>query len=170
MDCVVATLCSSLPDPSFSVSLYERLYDLPPLSLIAGRLRLPGIVSPLTNLSESDPKFDLPVYRAMSPVLGDIEIKTKDELSGMKGLLLINPWIGPLLDRDFACGAPLFEPATCALRLVVRLKQPFGALLLAPLARAQYRRVATDSLIMVQVREEISLTELMDGIRTIDIQ
>jgi hypothetical protein len=65
---------------------------------------------------------------------------------------------------------PLFDHATRALRLVVRLKQPFGALLLAPLARVQYRRVATDSLIMVRVREETSLTELMDGIRTIDIQ
>ena len=173
MDRMVTTLRSSLPDLSLSVSLYERLYELPPLSLVAGRLRLPGIVFPLADLihlSESDPESDLPMYHATSPILGDIEIKTRYQLSGMKGLLLIHPWIGPLLDQDFACGAALFDAATCALRLVVRLKQSFGALLLAPLARAQYRRIATDSLITVRVREETSLNELMDGIRTVDIQ
>ena len=88
----------------------------------------------------------------------------------MEGLLLILPWISPPLDQDFSCGAAQFDLGTRALRLAARLRQPFGALLLAPLARVQYRRVATDSLIMVRVREETSLTELIDGIRTIDIQ
>ena len=169
----VATLRSSLSDLSMTTALYERLYDLPPLSLVAGRLRLPGIVSPLADLtpaSESDPESHLTIYRATSPILGDVEIKTAVNLSVFEGLLLIHPWISPLLDQDFSRGVSRFDLATRALRLVVRLKQSFGALLLAPLARAQYRRVATDSLIMVRVREETSLTELMDGIRTIDIQ
>ena len=173
MDCMVTTLRSSLRDLPMSVSLYKRLYELPPLSLVAGRLRLPGIVFPLADLihlSESDPESDLPVYHATSPVLGDVEIKTRDELSGMEGLLLIHPWISPLLDQDFSCGTSRYDIETRALRLIVRLKRPFGALLLAPLARVQYRRIAMDSLIMVRVREETSLTELMDGIRTIDIQ
>ncbi|KAF8546286.1 hypothetical protein OG21DRAFT_1185841 [Imleria badia] len=103
-------------------------------------------------------------------MLGDVEIKTATDLSGMDGLLLINPWISPLLDQDFSSGKPLFDQTTRALRLVVRLKQPFGALLLAPMARVQYRRIATDSLITVRVRDETSLNELTDGIRTIDIQ
>ena len=173
MDGMVKVLRSLSPDLPQTIALYERLYDLPPLSLVASRLRLPGIVFPLADLvllSESDPESDLPVYRATSPMLGDIEIKTNDQLSGMKGLLLIHPWIGPLLDQDFACGAALFNVSTRALRLVVRLKQPFGALLPAPLSRAQYRRIATDSLIMAHVREETSLTALSDSIRTIDIQ
>ena len=171
MDDMVTALCSSLPDLSLTAALYERLYDLPPLSLVAGRLRLPSIVFPLADLApESDCESDLSVYRATTPMLGDIEIKTMDDLSGMEGLLLIHPWISPLLDQDFSCGAARFDLATRALRLVVWLRQPFGALLLAPLARVQYRRIATDSLIMVRVREEISLTELMDGIRTVDIQ
>ncbi|KAI9571633.1 hypothetical protein HD554DRAFT_2302552 [Boletus coccyginus] len=153
--------------------LYERLYHLPPLSLVAGRLRLPGIVFPLTDLvplSESDPDCDVPGYRATSAMLGDVEIKTTAEFSRMDGLLLIHPWISPLLDQDFSCGASRFDHATRALRLFVRLRQSFGALLLAPLGRVQYRRVATDSLIMVRIREETSLAELTDGIRTIDIQ
>ena len=173
MDGMVTALRSSLFDQPLSITLYERLYDLPPLSLVAGRLRLPGIVFPLTNLvplshlnSNSDPS----VYHATTPMLGDVEIKTTDDLSGMEGLLLIHPWISPLLDHDFSCGVARCDLATRALRLVVRLRQPFGALLLAPLARAQYRRVATDSLIMVRVREEVLLNELVDGIRRVDIQ
>ncbi|KAN0091475.1 hypothetical protein V8E55_005041 [Tylopilus felleus] len=173
MDGLVTALHSSLPDLSLVIALYERLYDLPPPSLVAGRLRLPGIVFPLADLaplSESDPESDFSVYRVTSPMLGDVEIKTRDNLSGMRGALLMHPWIGPLLDQDSSCGEALFDRTTCALRLAVRLKQPFGALLLAPLGRTQYRRVATDMLIMVQVREETSLGDLMDGIRTVDIQ
>ena len=173
MDGMVTALRSSLPVLSQSIALYEQLHALPPLSLVAGRLRLPGIVFPLTELNTdpgSAPESALSVYRVTSPMLGDLEIETNDELSGMKGLLLIHPWIGPLLDLDFACGDPLFDLATRALRLIVRLKQPFGALLLAPSARSQYKRVATDGLIMVRVREDTSLNELIDGIRRVDIQ
>jgi len=174
MDGMVTALRSSLPDLSLAVALFVRLSDLPALSLDAGRLRLHGIVFPLADpvpRSEPDSDSGLPVYRATSPMLGDVEIKTTADLSGMERLLLIHPWISPLLDQDFSCsGAALFDDSTCALRLVVRLRQPFGALLLAPLARAQYRRVATDSLIMVRVREETSLTELMGGIRTVHIR
>ncbi|KAI9574684.1 hypothetical protein HD554DRAFT_79908 [Boletus coccyginus] len=173
MDGMVTALRSSLTDSSMVVAVYERLYHLPPLSLVAGRLRLPGIVFPLADVypvSECDLDADLHVYRATSSMLGNVEIKATAELSGMEGLLLIHPWISPLLDQDFSSSASLFDHTTRALRLLVRLRQPFGPLLLAPLARVQYRRVATDSLIMVRVREETSLTELMDGIRTVDVQ
>ncbi|KAN0091555.1 hypothetical protein V8E55_005121 [Tylopilus felleus] len=173
MDDLVRSLRSSLPDPSLTVAMYEEIYNLPSLSLIAGRLRLPGIVFPLPDLvlvSESVVDSDLLYYRGTSRMLGDVEIETRDNLSGMRGALLMHPWIGPLLDQDFSCGEALFDRATCALRLTVRLTQPFGALLLAPLGRTQYRRVATDSLIKVRVREETSPGDLMDGIRTVDIR
>ena len=173
MDGMVAALRSSLPDLSLAMALYGRLHDLPALSLDGGRLRLPGIVFPLSDLvsvSDSDSDTELAVYRGTSPMLGDVEIGTTADLSGMENLLLIHPWISPLLDQDFSHGTAQFDSATRALRLVVRLRQPFGGLLLAPLTRVQYSRVATDSLIMVQVREETSLTELMEGIRTVYIQ
>ena len=60
-----------------------------------------------------------------------------------------------------------------ALRVIARLRQPFGALLLTPnlTSVAAYRRVATESLITVQV-EEITpaiLNKLVDSVRTLDV-
>ena len=57
-----------------------------------------------------------------------------------------------------------------ALRLIARLKQPFGALLLTGNASA-YRRVAAESLITVQVEEltPTVLNKLLDNIRTLDV-
>ena len=34
--------------------------------------------------------------------LGDVAIKTTDDLSGMEEHLLIHPWISPPLDQDFS--------------------------------------------------------------------
>jgi hypothetical protein len=61
---------------------------------------------------------------------------------------------------------------TGARRLVARLRQRFGALLvtLAATGRAvDYRRVAADSLITVQFRENVSLAEILDNVRVLDI-
>ena len=60
-----------------------------------------------------------------------------------------------------------------ALQVIARLRQPFGALLLTPHLGyvAAYRRVATESLITVQV-EEITpaiLNKLVDCVRTLDV-
>jgi len=173
MDIMVMTLHSLLPDLSVAVALYGRLNNLPTLSLDAGQLRLPGIVFPLADLvplSESDPNSDPPAYYGTSPMLGDVKIKTSDNLSGMRDLLLIHLWISPLLDQDFLYGAALFDDTTCTLWLIVQLRQLFGALLLTPLSCVQYTWVATDSMIMVQVHEGMLLTELMDGICMVYIQ
>jgi hypothetical protein len=62
---------------------------------------------------------------------------------------------------------------TRARRLVARLRQPFGALLvtLASTGRrvVDYRRVAADSMITVQFQENVSLGDLLDNVRTIDV-
>ena len=88
----------------------------------------------------------------------------------MKGLLLIHPWISSILNQEFLYDSVELDRTTRALRLIARLRQPFGALLLETVGHARYRRVAADCLIMAQVREEASLTELIDGITTVDIQ
>ena len=61
-----------------------------------------------------------------------------------------------------------------ARRLVARLRQPFGALLVTPvesgrLSTSYYRRVAADSLIRVQFQENVSLAEILDNVRTLDV-
>ena len=62
---------------------------------------------------------------------------------------------------------------TRARRLVARLRQPFGALLvtLGPTGRraVDYRRVAAESMITVQIQESVSLADLLDNVRTIDV-
>ena len=170
MDSTVRALRSSLPDLSLAKMLHDQLNKLPSPSVAASRLRLAGIVFPVTKFvrsSETHINSNSHVYRATTTTFGNVEIKTTEDLSGMDDCLLIHPWISPLLDQDFSRRA---SDTTRALRLVARLMQPFGALLLTPLSRVQYRRVATDSLIMVRVSEETSLTSLIDGICTIDIQ
>ena len=70
----------------------------------------------------------------------------------------------------------LMDGETRARRLVARLRQPFGALLLMQAGTAQtgrraadYRRVAADSMITVQFQENISLADLLDNIRILDV-
>jgi hypothetical protein len=65
------------------------------------------------------------------------------------------------------------DPETRARRFVARLRQPFGALLvtLASTSRGavDYKRVAADSMITVQIQENVSLTDIFDNVRTIDV-
>ena len=58
-----------------------------------------------------------------------------------------------------------------AFRLVARLRQPFGALLFTPTRQnvAEYRRVASECLITVQVQEDAPLNVLIDNARMLDV-
>ncbi|KAG0692247.1 hypothetical protein DFH29DRAFT_542535 [Suillus ampliporus] len=57
---------------------------------------------------------------------------------------------------------------TRALRLMVRLGQPFGAFLLARQASGEYKRIASDHDIIAQVKDVASLHNTMD-VRTLEI-
>ena len=193
MSRIIPTLRLSLANPSDAKTLHKHLNDLSAPTIAAKRLRLPGIVFPLTELvhdtesapilirasaslgtatvrpsNPTTPVTNLRAYRAMTPTFGDVEIKTADDLTG-KSLCLVHPWIRPLLDQEFADGASTLDETTQALRLVARLRQPFGALLFEQLTRVEYTRVAADCLIMVQIREDVSLAELIRSIRTIEV-
>ena len=173
MDSTVTALRSSLPDLSLAVTLYHRLHELPSPFIVSSRLRLPGIAFRLTGLvrtSNPNPRTKSHIYHSTTSVFGNIEIKTTDDLTGKKDIYLVHPWIRPLLDQEFSEGADVLDKTTQALRFVARLRQPFGALLFEPVSRVEYKRVAADGLIIVQVREEVSLTELIDNIRTIEVQ
>jgi len=65
--------------------------------------------------------------------------------------------------------ASQLDKLTRALRLFVRLRQPFGALLLVQLSHNEYKRVASDHPIVVQLLSSISPCYLVQRIRTLDI-
>ncbi|KAF8123611.1 hypothetical protein EV363DRAFT_1272508 [Boletus edulis] len=60
---------------------------------------------------------------------------------------------------------------TGARRLVACLRQPFGAVLLASTGRraSDYRRVAADSMITVRFQESVSLANILDNVRILDV-
>ena len=62
---------------------------------------------------------------------------------------------------------------TGARRLAARLRQPFGALLLAPKVEDRrivgYQRVAADVLISVRFGENVSLADIFKNVRTLDV-
>jgi hypothetical protein len=68
--------------------------------------------------------------------------------------------------------APM-DRETRARRLVTRLRQPFGALLvtLASTGRrtVDYKRVAADGMITVQFQDNVSLADLLDNVHTLDL-
>lgn len=173
VDEIVTELGSSLPDVSLATKLYDRLNELPSPTLTSSRLRLPGIVSRITEvvyMSGVDMKTNLCVYRATTALFGDVEIKTEDNLTAMKDLYLVHPWIRPLLDQEFSRAPAGLDKTTQALRLIARLRQPFGGLLFEQLSRVEHKRVAADSLIMAQICPDVSLDDLIGNSCTIDIK
>ena len=99
---------------------------------------------------------------------------TDDEMSDEEGEDIIpllperkSPSLPPRLDTT-----PM-DRETRALRLVARLRQPFGALLLTLTSTRRrsvvYRRVAADSVITVQLRESVPLSDLLDNVRILDV-
>ncbi|KAI9461346.1 hypothetical protein HD554DRAFT_2041427 [Boletus coccyginus] len=70
------------------------------------------------------------------------------------------------------CTVPM-DRETRARQLIAHLRQPFGALLvsLASTGRREvdYRQVAADSAITVQFQENVSLADILDNVRTLDV-
>ena len=90
--------------------------------------------------------------------------------------------IGLLFGSRSAPDAALLRPPSTlsrvekqmrVLQFIARLRQPFGALLLAPTRRNidEYRRIATESLITVQMEEMTPgiWDKLIDSVRTLDV-
>ena len=173
VDRIVTELRSFLPSLSLATALYDQLNKLPIPTIASSRLRLSGIVSRVTNVihtSGPDPKTNLHAYHAVTTLFGDIQIKTASDLIEMKHLYLVHPWIHPLLDQEFSRDVDELDETILALRLLARLRQPFGGLLFEKVARVEHVRVAADSLIMAQVQEDVPLSDLIGNIRVIDVQ
>ena len=65
----------------------------------------------------------------------------------------------------------LTDKPTQILSFISRLRKPFGALLLTPTRQnvSEYRRVATDSLIRVEIQKDASLEMLIDNSQALDV-
>lgn len=212
METLLSELETSSPFHDSAVELYDRLVILPTPRLVSRRLSLSCIVFLLRTITgpfadKNEPSVR--VYRAMASALGEVEIRTTDNLSGLTNLVLVHPWLQSLFDpvlphedmiaddmESFSVHVtydneltvsgkylprislpPVVQPllpspldkTTRALRLFARLRQPFGALLLAPHSSREYRRVATDNPIVVRIRKQVSPGYLLEKIRTLDI-
>ncbi|KAF8547869.1 hypothetical protein OG21DRAFT_838193 [Imleria badia] len=121
--------------------------------------------------TESGPLVEGAVAEPSSPVTEDEDIdnisdeEIKDELS---------PLPEPEPPSPPVCMDTVrMDRETRALRLVAHLRQPFGALLftLMPTGRRSpaYRRVAADSMIAVQLREGVPMSDLLENVRILDV-
>ena len=103
------------------------------------------------------------------PKLEDNELSDDDIVDDEISPLEPEPQLSPIPTHT----APSIDREMRAYQLAARLRQPFGALLvtLAPEDRSGmvYTRVAADSLITVQFQEDVSLADLLDHVRTIDV-
>lgn len=178
METMISAMQLSSMHQESAIQLYDRVVHLPSPRLVSSRLSLSCIAFPITPPEEvfttsNSTGTPARLYTTMASPLGQVEIKTTDELAGLENLVLVHPWLDFLLEPIFASPRPGGEanshpkqPSKLirALRFLARLRQPFGALLLAPLNHREFKRVATDHLIRVQVHDDISLEELLETI------
>jgi hypothetical protein len=149
---------------------------------------LPCIAFPLTEVRQGsggdrDKCF---TYEIKADRLQDLLVTTKDNLVQFsparrtrQTFLLARPWNRHDLElADFADESQSVddwpdepgddELVARGLRLLVRLARPFGALLLAQQRGGEYKRIASDNEIVVQVSDIASIVDMMD-IRTLEI-
>ncbi|KAF8439838.1 hypothetical protein L210DRAFT_3504264 [Boletus edulis BED1] len=221
METIVTASHVSSFDLDVALSLYDRLSELPAPWFAASRMKLPCIAFQLPALTPSPYRTRSGrIYRADTLAFGMVEITTRHDLSRMKTLYLVHPWLDNLMEQEDTHGdvfveddtapppspntddeevtdddfddddaLPVPEPEfpshgppedrapmdreTRARRLVARLRQPFGALLLTPAASGRrvtdYKRVAADGLIAVQFQAHFPLADILDNVRTLDV-
>ncbi|KIJ58356.1 hypothetical protein HYDPIDRAFT_34256 [Hydnomerulius pinastri MD-312] len=154
-----------------AIPLYKRLVALESPQMTDRRLRLPCFAFRVElEVVEAG------VYRMKMGGLKDVEIRTIDDLSTMsKNLVLVHPWIRALLDSSTpstAVETPEGDGSNermKALQLAARLRQDLGALLLREGSQKEYKRVAADASIRVQLLEDISFTRLLENIHVLGV-
>jgi hypothetical protein len=88
-----------------------------------------------------------------------------DDTESVKDLSEASVWPEGLPDED---GPVASESYLAALRMIVGLGQPFGALLLAQIRGREYKRIASDYEIVARVKDMASVRDMMD-VRTLEI-
>ncbi|KAG1796683.1 uncharacterized protein HD556DRAFT_280847 [Suillus plorans] len=170
--------------------LYATLQELSVPRFANARLQLPCIAFPLTEVrrrpgQDGDTCF---TYDIKADGLQDLLVTTEDRLvefwparRTQQTFLLVRPWnrhdLGLINSADETHstedwpepGSPGYnEQTTRELRLIVRLGQPFGGLLLAQQWGGVYKRIASDNNIIAQVKDMASVVDMMD-VRMLEI-
>jgi hypothetical protein len=189
MQASVSTLRNNIVAAESASKLYATLENLGVPRFANARLQLPCIAFPLTKIRQStggdgDEYF---TYEVRADRLQDLLVTTKDKLVQFsparrtrQTFLLIRPWnwydleLADFTDESQSVDDWPDEPGddelvAKALRLLVRLFRPFGALLLAQQCGGEYRRIASDKEIIAQVSDIASVNVDMMDIRTLEI-
>lgn len=103
LEAMIVGLDISLQDKDLAEKFYDRLEANALPRMIAGQLDLPCIRLPLENPARIAGKSG--VYRASVCGLGDVEIRTTDDLHPLENLFLVHPWIQTLLDFSLSTGS-----------------------------------------------------------------
>ena len=173
MDMRVAALGISLSRTN-AIPTHDRVTHLPLARFAYRRLHLPCIIFMVKRLGVQDFGSGLENrYRARVSGIGNVEFQTSDRLSlsEPRKLIFVHPWIRDLCDPldgltwesatqddeydsdpDTEAGstplqalpAATMDEYTRALRLIVRLQQPFHTLLLQQQPNGEFRRIAAE--------------------------
>ncbi|KAN0087823.1 hypothetical protein V8E55_006444 [Tylopilus felleus] len=113
----------------------------------------------------------LPSLDADDEEISDEEVIDEQDISGEEEEEFVSdsPW---LPQPELPSSAPPMDRETRARRLVAHLRQLFGAILLGLTpsgVQTDYKRVAADTLIRVQFEVNVSLTDILDNVRTLDV-
>ncbi|KAG1789035.1 uncharacterized protein HD556DRAFT_828571 [Suillus plorans] len=181
-----------------AVALYAQLDNLCAPRFANRRLLLPCITFLVTGVRRHGLHRETYfTYDIKADGLQDLSITTEDKLTqfsqarpSRQTFLLVRPWNHHDLglsdfsdDMQTVPGSPLddlcwgypkevglvdLESQSRALRLMVRLGQPFGALLLAQQRGGEYKRIASDHDIVARVKDVTAVRD-MSNVRTVEI-
>ncbi|KIK44829.1 hypothetical protein CY34DRAFT_31498, partial [Suillus luteus UH-Slu-Lm8-n1] len=167
----IQTSVSSLQDSvviEMTSGLYPELGSLSAARFAHRRLHLPCIAFLVTEVrgrpgQDKGAKF---MYQVKAKGLHDLLITTEDRLiqfwpgrPALQTFYLVRPWNQK--------GTVDSESHSRALRLLVRLGQSFGAFLLAQQRGGEYKRIASDHVIVAQVKDIAFVRDI--DVRTLEI-
>lgn len=96
MEIITVGLRASSLNFTLVTELYDRVDELLVPSFAGQRVRLPCLTFKLGPVSASP---DRAVFRARTTALGVVKIRSEEDLTRLRSLYLIHPWIDYLLDR-----------------------------------------------------------------------
>ncbi|KAG2357625.1 WD40-repeat-containing domain protein [Suillus spraguei] len=159
-------------DTDLALELYDQLEQLSAPRFANCRLHLPCISFRITEVGPSR-GLAQDTYHIKAEGLNDLLITTKEPLLhfsrsrlNRRTLLLVRPWDRYLLEvSDFADQPDSTDDSesTEALRLMVRLRQPFNVFLLARQRTGEYKRIVSDHNIVAQVKDISSVDNMHIG-------